>query len=500
MPVQRLPDLATLAQPVYEISDEDRARQQRIRDAWVAYDGELDPPLKKLPDGTDNNVMTNHCKGVVNPGRDALFGKELGISVEKSAPAKAQQIIDKTWGRKEARIPLLQKLDMNGAMAGQAFLRIVKSGKRSFRLVVVDPSIVFVKTAPQDCETVLLYCIEYSVSEKVNGHPQQIFYREEIVRVDPTTDEGNDGYGDSDAEGLDEDVTWSIQHWSRKGERGQWTPSGAPIVWAYPFPPLFSNQNLPRPNDFWGYPDITEDIIGVNKALNSTESDIKQGLWFYGNPILYAGGVGQSVIDIKTGKIIVLPLPESKITAVQLHTEIEKALSFADDLRSNIDEMSAVPGVAIGRLKDMPRGTVSGVTIELLYQPLLNKTDTKRCTYGKMIIDVSKALLVLNGLSGEIDIELSWQSPLPKDDLGSVQTAVSKKEIGVSDQTLMRELGYDPKEELALSLAEDAQALEQAQKTATSFPAAVPAAPSLPNQPEPAKPGQPAPTSGGTQP
>jgi len=499
MPVQALSMPAQPAQPQYEITDADRARQQRIRDAWEAYDGELDPPLKKMPDGTDNNVMTNQCKGVVDQGVNFLFGKELEISVEENAPDEAQEILDKTWGRKEARIPLLQKLEMNGAMAGEAFLRIVRSRAGNFRLVVVDPSIISVKTAPQDCETVLLYCIEYSVSERVDGHPQQIYYREEITRVDPMPQDDDDGYEDSDADGMDADVMWSIQHWSRKGDRGQWTASGAPILWAYPFPPLFSCQNLPRPNDFWGTPDITSDLIGVNKALNLVESDIAQGLWFYGNPILYAGGVGQSVIDIKTGKIIVLPLPESKITAVTLHTEIDKALLFAEDLRSNIDEASGVPGVAIGRLKAMPRGNVSGIAVELMHQPLLNKTETKRCTYGEMIINVSKALFVLNGLDGDIDVTLAFQSPLPHDDLTSVQAAISKKEVDISTTTLQRELGYDPEEEAKLKAAEDAEKMKQAQQMAAVLPPAEPGAPPLPGQPAAAAPGQ-AQAQGGNQP
>ncbi len=482
---QQPPARSQLQQPRYQMTDADRKRVKRIADAWQAYCGDLDKPLQTLPGQPDDNVLTNRMQAVVDRGVDFLFGKEIEISVEEGAPQEAQNFLNQTWGRKEQRIPLLQKLAMNGAVCGQAFLRIVPEPNGTFRLVVVDPSTVFVKTAPQDCETVLLYCIQYESDEPDStGRAVRIQYREEISRIDPDHD-GDDGNPFADV-----DATWQIQHWSRIGERGPWTPAGEPIMWPYPFPPLFSCQNLPNPNDFWGRPDITPDLIGVNTALNLVQSNINRSEKLYGNPLIYATGTGEQIIDIKPGKIIGLPLSESKIVAVQLHTDVANALTFANNLRSDIDEQSAVPGVATGRLAELPRGNLSGIAIELLFMPLLKKTDKKRCLYGELIIDVSKALLVLNRMSGDIEIMLAWQSPLPSDDLPSVQSAIAKKEIGISNTTLMRELGYDPDEELELNQAEDEQKLI-AFSRGQGLPPGVPGAPKLPGQlyPPPA-PGQ----------
>src|SRR5581483_4439391 len=79
-----------------------------------------------------------------------------------------------------------------------------------------------------------------------------------------------------DNEMADIDASWTIGHWTRVGDRGAWTPAGDPIVWPHPFAPLFSCKNLPRPNSFWGKPDITPDIVGLNNALNLNESDINR--------------------------------------------------------------------------------------------------------------------------------------------------------------------------------------------------------------------------------
>src|SRR6266704_2038516 len=461
------PQLAQVqAQPVYQITDEDKARQKDVKAAWDAYDGNFKPHLEPTPEGIDPNVVVNQISSMVDAIVHFLFGQEIEISVGKGTPTAAQDCINDGWGEKEVRIPLLQDLAMNGAMARTAFLRIVPSTdkpgkKKTYRLVAVDPSTVCVQTAPQDCETVLLYCIQYSAKERVNGRDVTVFYREEIMRIDP---DGNAARGMAD-----DDDTWQIQHWSQETQHGMesrnanWTPAGEPITWPYSFPPLFHNKNLPRPNDFWGRADVRKDLIGMNEALNLDLSCIMLDEVIYGNPILYANGMGDGSIDRKAGRIIQLPLIESKITAVAIPSDVPNALAFAADMRSSFDEVSGVPGVATGRIKDMPRGNLSGIAIELLFMRILKITDAKRCLYGKLIIDVSRALLVLNGFSQDIKITLEWSSPLPHEDLPTAQYAAVLKTLGISNTTIQRMLGFDPEEEQKLSQAEDEIALAKQQ-------------------------------------
>lgn len=452
-------------QPSYELTDDDRARANRIQEAWKAYEGKFPKPFDKMPNEPDMNVISNRVVEIVNGSNDFLFGKEIQINVDSGSPQDAQKFLDDTFGRKESRIPFLLRLGLNGAMAGNAFLRIVPGRKKgNFRLVEIDPSIVNVKTAPQDCQTVLLWCIEYCCDDPdpITKKPKRIYYREEISRIDPYDDDDPSTYEDEDADGLDSDVTWQIQHWTQETssgmapKSGNWQPAGDPYIWPYPFPPIFSCQNLPRPNSFWGYPDASEDLIDLNNALNLVQSGINIERKI--RRILFAPGTGEGTMHVEPGKIVQLPLPDQKIEAVQASSEIASDLQFAANLRSDMDEMSGIPGVATGRVDILPRG-ITGVAIEMLYGPALKKTDKKKCTYGEMIIDVSKALLVLNNMSDDIDISISWESPIPVDDLQTVQAYVLLKSIGVSNSSIMRKLGYNPEEELALSQSEDAQIL-----------------------------------------
>lgn len=478
------PAQSTSVQPQYELSEDDKARIKTIASNWDAAEGNLTPPLQKMPSGTDPNVCPNRCGPIVDRGVDALFGKPIGIMIGENDPQAAQDFLELCWGENEARLPLLQDIAYNGACAFRGFLRIVPNTKGDkFRLVVVDPAIVSVKTAPQDCETVLLYHLEYSTMEKIEGKNVQVFYCEEIARIDP---DGNALKGM-----LDDDDTWEIQHWTRIGDRGPWTPAGEPITWKYNFAPLFSCKNLPKPNDFWGNADVNPNLIGMNNALNLSLSCANLVQLLYGQPIIAASGVSESSIDIKPGKIIGLPTQESKLWAVAITSDLGHAIAFAADLRSDMDEQSSVPAVVLGRQKDIVKGQVSGVTMELMFMPLKMKTEKKKCLYGKLIIDVSQALLILGKFSPDVKVSLKWQSFLPNDDLAAVQAAQGKQALGVSNATLISELGYDPEEEMDLNDAETAKVLAQA--------AALNPQPVAPAQPGQAPP-QPSPFIGGQQP
>jgi hypothetical protein len=447
--------MPTQAQPQYQITDSDRKRIEKIQKAWQAYNDELQKPLTPMPGEADDNVMSNRIQPVVDAGVDFLFGKEIDMSYEEGTPQEDQDFLNDTWGRKEQRIPLLQEWAMNGALAGEAFLRIVPEDDGTYSLVDLDPSTIYVKTAPQDCKRILLYCIQYSEPISVNGRAaQEMFYREEIVANYPQAVNGRQAR---------KPTSWSIQHWTQVGQTGMqpkltgWQAAGEPIDWPYAFAPIFPNQNLPNPNEFWGKPDVTPGLIGLNEALNLVNSCANRVLKIFGSPILWGHGFAESALALRPGHIINVHSEQGKIEAVALHADIPSAIQFAADIRSDIDELSHVPGVATGRIATMPRGALSGVAIELLFMPLSKKTDTKQCTYGATVIDVSQALLELDHRNPKVKITLAWQSAIPHDDLQALQAAVLKKQIGVSDTTIQREQGYDPEEELALSQAEDAQ-------------------------------------------
>src|SRR5690348_10932112 len=107
---------AMMQQPQYQITAADRKRQEDIAAAWQAYESELEDPLEPMEDQPDDNVVDG-LDDKIEAAKDFLFGKELEISVEDGVAEEIQAFIDETWGEKEARIPLLQELNINGMLA-----------------------------------------------------------------------------------------------------------------------------------------------------------------------------------------------------------------------------------------------------------------------------------------------------------------------------------------------------------------------------------------------
>src|SRR5258707_6962042 len=130
-----------------------------------------------------------------------------------------------------------------------------------------------------------------------------------------------------------------------------------------------------------------------------------------------------------------------------------------------MDEQRRVPAVAFGRETTLPRGNISGVALDVLFQPLIEKTIQKQRLYGKLIREVTRAALVLAGRVSianytKYKVTLHWQDLLPMDDLAAAQTGQITEQLGVSKDTVITRLGFDAKAEARKKAAEQQAALQ----------------------------------------
>lgn len=479
-------DPQTLAQAPMTQSDADRKRQ--MKDAWKAYRGEFQKPLKVAANQPDDNVLANRCAPIVDKGVSFLFGQTLKVecnggddddeqAYSDQDVEDMQDYLDGFWGDADDMMTLLAQMAINGGVCGVNFVKLIPpQGSMKYpRLVILDPLLMRIVTAPDDCATVLAFIIEYPGT--ADWQKKQI-----IARVDPD--------GLADVSGYDLDESWTITNYVRKGQAGRWFQDGEAEAWPYPFPPIFFNQNLPNPNETWGVPDLTPDLIGQNKVLNFIESNTSRIIKFHGHPITYAVGLNASQIQIGVDDLICLPSPESKLEKLEAMNNFTGLLAFAEVIRSNMDEQSRVPAVALGRLAELPKGNISGVALQLLFQPLIEKTIQKQRLYGRLIREVSRAALVIGGKLDvsqweDYQINLHWMALLPVDDLQAAQTAMIYQQLGVSTQTLLQKLGFDPDDE-------NEKTQEEAQTQLTQYARGQGMPPIAPAQP-PTQPGQPAP-------
>lgn len=455
--------MQSLAQAPVPQADADRKR--RMSDAWHAYRGEFQKPLKVDRDQPDDNVLVNFCGPIVDKGSSWLFGKPVKIAATETSgdQAKTQKWLDGFWGDDDDKMSLLSDAADNGGVCGQSFVKIIPPrGRMKYpRLVVLDPEIVRMVTAPDDCSLVLAYIIEYNYAMDYNSGRGSLQKRQIIARIDP------DGLAELAGE-YDLDDTWTITNYMRytsaTGVQGDWQQVGESEVWPYPFAPIFTNKNLPNPNESWGTPDLTPDIIDQNKTLIFILSNLARIIKYHGHPKTWAKGLGAGQISIGVDDLIVLNSPDAQLGVLTPMENFTGILSVIATIMSNIDQQSRVPAVALGRQDQLPQrlGNLSGVALSLMFQPLIEKTEVKQRLYGKMIREVSRAALVIGGLLNvenmeDCKINLHWEPLLPVDNLIAAQEALILQQLGISMDTILAGLGYDPQDEAKKKAAEDKQ-------------------------------------------
>lgn len=451
------PVAATSAIPAYAfapLSQADKDRIAEMRAAFDAYYGKFAKPLQDDQNRpAKTNIIINRCGPIVDTCDDFLFGQPLKFEI----PAASQDAHDyaaSAWGDEDQMMALLSEIHVNGAVCGHAFVQLMPSDDPATppRIVNLDPLTVSVVLDPDDCNTVLAFIREYGV---ILPDKTQYTARQVMWRYDP------DGLSLANG-GYDQDTTWLIGHFLRQGKEatGNFQQNGDPIPWTYPFPPIVDCGNLSRPNEFWGLSDLPRPLRDLNDSINFVESNVNEIVKYYGHPVLWASGSDAAQIERSVDAIICMP-EGATLNAINLVSDLPAAQEFLNNLRADMDEQSRVPAVAFGRVAELPRVT-SGIALSMLYGPLLKKVTKKRRAYGTLIREIIRRVLAIGkklAYDPALQVELHWQSILPSDDLAEAQVALAKKQLGVSDQTLLTEMGYDPDLEIEKNQSEDAKKL-----------------------------------------
>ena len=392
-------------------------RLEKFQKNWMQYYGQADKPMKVKTGKPDDNVRLNFARMIVDKGVSFLFGKEVKFELTEGTKTPQEQWLDDCWAANR-KMTTLQKIALNGAVCGQTFVRLyTEPGKQFPRLIVLDPETVTVSLAADDIDTVYGFKIQYPSIDPDTEKPVTV--RQVIER---------DG-----------------QYWNIRDERGQIGSGYWETIsndrWLYPFAPVVYGQNLPAPNEFWGISDIEDDLIEVINANNFIMSNLVKIVRYHGHPVTWGTGFKPEQMDVDVDKTILLPIG-SELQYLEMMGDMDKILSIYRELKQFTHELSRIPEVSTGKVESV--GQLSGVALEILYQPLLEKTETKRLTYGDMLIEINRRLLAIAGYGDELYTELRWQELLPKDNLMQAQSALTLKQLGVSGDTLMQEAGYNP--------------------------------------------------------
>jgi hypothetical protein len=382
------------------------------------YDGlEPDKILTVKPGGPDDNIAVNYAETIVDKGVSFLFGEELGIEIGSESDTSGEAALEEVWPM-DARSVDLVDLGTNGAIFGHAWLKIALSEGKP-EIYVLDSQNMSAEWDKKNYKRVNLYRNQYNTTDE-DGRP--IVWREDTIR------NGNQ---------------WQIVESYSTPDKTGWIEVSR-VDWPYEFAPVFECKNLPKPNEFYGRADLSRFVLALIFYIARVDSLINKIIRAHASPKPVAKGLKSQDLKIGTDDILFLPNLDQQIELLEMSGDLRGAMDFRKLLREGLSEVSHVPEVATGKLDSI--GQLSGLALKILYGPLLDQTIKKRRLYGKLVKDVVSALLVIGG-KGAQPVTLRWHDPMPSDETATLNNALVKKQIGVSSDTLLQELGYDPDEE-----------------------------------------------------
>jgi hypothetical protein len=370
------PDLITESRVRLNLDSYER-RLREMREAWKAYYGgdsygqsKWGLPVEKqlkVKDGEDDpNLELNFARLIVNKSATFLFGQDIVFDIDDTwASATAGEKYLEGFWKQNKKMSLLQKLAINGGVAGHAAVKINPVGEdgRAYpSLRVINPSMLIVFFDPDDIDEVEEYRIEWNYTDVVQGQLLPVFRRQRH---------------------LNEGSYWQIIDEEGTSGLGPWTTI-SDVKWPFPFSAVVECQNLPNPNEYYGSPDLEPDILRVINRLNFVISDWNKALRLHASPREY--GTGFDANQIKSGgdEMLVIPNENAKLGLLEMASDMTSTSMLYEKVKQALHEIARIPEVSVGKTENI--GVLSGVALEILYQPLLELTYVKRMTYGPVLL------------------------------------------------------------------------------------------------------------------
>jgi hypothetical protein len=439
-----VPDIRQFLTDDYATWEAERAIT--ISQLWQAYNGDHIQPVEVTPgregrSPVDDNVIANMCGNVVDKGVSFLFGKDLEMSLAERSdqpqaadPQADQADPDEEWlkgiWKDNKQMTLLQDAAQNGGVTGHLFIKTVETGDpdRPIKLVNLDPSTVTAFWNPDDVEDLWGYKIEYITL--FNGRDA---VRRQLIEKD------------------DSGLWWNITNEVSYSGSKVWQPYETVDIpaesrWLFDFPPVIDCKNLPRPNEYYGKSDLEGGPMQLNDSLNRSLTSMQRILRHFGHPRPWTSGVQADQIQVVvTGPDRIITLPkDATLNQLEMSGDLAASIEYYRALKQVFNEVAKNPQVDPEKLGSV--GGLAGVALVILYQPLLEKNETKRRLYGDMLVELNRRLLEIGGKTPR-ETEIGWQDPLPIDLKELAETLTLLKALGLSAETALEKAGFDPQVE-----------------------------------------------------
>jgi hypothetical protein len=220
------------------------------------------------------------------------------------------------------------------------------------------------------------------------------------------------------------------------------------VPWGYL--PVVHIQNLAQPYYYEGISDV-EPLVPLQDELNTRLSDRANRITFQSFKMYLGKGIeGFEDRPISPGRMWHTDNPDATIEAFGGDAAVPSEDNHIAEIREAMDKSSGVTPLVAGVLKNKLGNLTSAVALRLTLMGMLSKTERKRYTYGEGLKRICRMVLgmldkagVYRSSEADRQIDIIFPSPLPENMMEKLREAQIKKELGVSTEQVLRELGYE---------------------------------------------------------
>ena len=215
------------------------------------------------------------------------------------------------------------------------------------------------------------------------------------------------------------------------------------------FLPVVHIQNIAQPYYYEGLSDV-ESLIPLQDELNTRLSDRASRITFQSFKMYLGKGIeGFEDRPVSPGRMWYTDNPEAAIEEFGGDSATPSEDLHIAEVREAMDKTSGVTPLVAGLLKSKLGNLTSAVALRLTLMGMLSKTERKRFTYGEGIKKICRMILAILDKANiyktnqeDREVGIVFPSPLPENMMERLREAQIKKELGVPEEQVLRELGY----------------------------------------------------------
>lgn len=204
--------------------------------------------------------------------------------------------------------------------------------------------------------------------------------------------------------------------------------------------PFVQIKNFPIAGRTYGMGDL-EDIIPLNVELNTKRSDISEIIDYHSAPITCVFGAKIGNLEKGANKVWGGLPKDAKVANLELQGDLGASTNYTESLKTAMCEIGGVPETVLGGANAI--SNTSGVALQYMNLPLIEKTRVKRQCTKTSLETVNKMILHIALLEGLIEKpdniskkdflynEVTLPDTLPKDELLELQKLEAEMKLGL---------------------------------------------------------------------